>query len=62
MKIGIIGIGAVGSANKEGFEYLEHDVVVHDIKLNTTINDVKDTEINFIFVPTPITDSEEYYT
>jgi UDPglucose 6-dehydrogenase len=59
MKIGIIGVGAVGSANKEGFEYLGHEVLVHDIKLNTTINDVKDAEINFLCVPTPSTDAGE---
>ena len=53
MKIGIIGVGAVGTANKKGFEYLNHDVSVHDIKLNTQIQDVCDTEINYICVPTP---------
>lgn len=53
MKIGIVGVGAVGSANKKGFEFLEHNVVVHDIKLKTKIQDVCDTEINYICVPTP---------
>ena len=48
MKIGIIGLGAVGSANKQGFEHLGHEVLVHDIKLNTTIQDVLLTEINFL--------------
>lgn len=56
MKIGIIGLGAVGSANKEGFEYLGHDIVVHDIKLGTKITDVANTEINFLCVPTPAAD------
>jgi UDPglucose 6-dehydrogenase len=56
MKIGIIGLGAVGSANKEGFEYLKHDVYVHDIKLKTTITNVTGTEINFLCVPTPAAD------
>lgn len=56
MKIGIIGLGTVGSANKKGFEYLEHDVVVHDPKLNTKIEDVCAAEINFICVPTPQSD------
>ena len=28
MKIGIIGVGAVGSANKKGFEYLGHEVLI----------------------------------
>ena len=40
MKIGIVGLGAVGTANKEGFEYLEHSVIIHDIKLDTKIQDV----------------------
>jgi len=53
MKIGIIGVGAVGSANKQGFEHLGHEVLVHDIKLDTTIRDVLSTEINFLCVPTP---------
>ncbi len=56
MKIGIIGLGAVGSANKQGFEHLGHEVLVHDVKLDTTIRDVLSTEINFICVPTPSAD------
>lgn len=55
MKIGIIGLGAVGSANKSGFEHLNHEIFVHDIKLNTNINDILDTEIVFLCVPTPST-------
>jgi UDPglucose 6-dehydrogenase len=53
MKIGIIGLGAVGTANKEGFEYLNHEIIGHDIKLNTKISDVTLTEICFLCVPTP---------
>lgn len=53
MKIGIVGLGAVGTANKQGFEYLNHEVVGHDIKLHTTIMDVYDAEIVFVCVPTP---------
>ncbi len=53
MKIGIVGLGAVGSANAAGFEYLGHEVVAHDIKLNTKITDVANTEIVFLCVPTP---------
>lgn len=56
MIIGIIGLGAVGSANKEGFEYLGHEIHVHDIKLGTNIADVSSTEINFLCVPTPSAD------
>lgn len=53
MNIGIIGLGAVGTANKQGFEYLGHNVSIHDIKLNTKIIDVLETEIVFLCVPTP---------
>ena len=53
MKIGIIGVGVVGSACKEGFEHIGHKVKIHDIKLDTTIDDVLDTEVCFISVPTP---------
>ena len=53
MKLGIVGLGAVGSANKQGFEYLGHEVSVHDIKLPTLITDVLNTEIVFVCVPTP---------
>ena len=53
MKIGIIGVGAVGSANKNGFEYLGHEVLIHDTKLNTKISEVCETEINYVCVPTP---------
>lgn len=53
MKIGIVGVGIVGGACKYGFEKLGHDVRVHDIKLGTKLEDVMDSEICFICVPTP---------
>lgn len=53
MKIGIIGWGAVGSAVGEGFKMLGHDVKAHDIKFQTAIGLVLDTEIVFVCVPTP---------
>lgn len=56
MKLGIVGLGAVGTANKEGFEYLGHTVIGHDIKLDTSIQDVLDAEITFLCVPTPQSD------
>ena len=37
MKVGIIGVGAVGSACKKGFELLGHDVKIHDPKFNSKI-------------------------
>ncbi len=53
MNIGIIGLGIVGSAVKHGFEKLGHRVSWHDIKDNTKIEDVLDTEIVYLCVPTP---------
>ena len=53
MKIGIIGLGVVGSACRYGFENLGHQVAVHDIKLQTSITDVSDSDICYVSVPTP---------
>lgn len=53
MNIGIIGLGVVGTANKNGFEYIGHHVIVHDINLDTHIRDILDTDIVFVCVPTP---------
>ncbi len=53
MKIGIVGLGVVGSATKYGFSKLGHEVVAHDLKLNTRLRDVLGTEICYICVPTP---------
>ena len=54
MKIGIVGVGAVGNAIKKGFSFLNNEVYIHDIKLNTNLSDVINTEIIYICVPTPI--------
>jgi len=53
MKIGIIGLGVVGSACRAGFERLGYTVSVHDIALGTTVESVMDTEIVYVCVPTP---------
>ena len=53
IKIGIIGHGIVGSTISHGFERLGYNLVVHDVKLNTKIEDVAKTKICFICVPTP---------
>jgi UDPglucose 6-dehydrogenase len=58
-KIGIIGIGVVGNAIKIGFERLGHEVICHDIKLNTNIQDVIETDLCFICVPTPSRETGE---
>lgn len=53
MKIGIIGLGIIGSACKFGFEKLGHKVLGHDIRLNTKIEDLTNCEIIYVCVPTP---------
>jgi len=53
MNIGIIGKGFVGTAISEGFKSQGHSVIVHDVRLETKIEDVIDTPIVYISVPTP---------
>lgn len=52
-KVGIVGVGVVGSACKFGFEKLGHKVSVHDPKFNTKLSDVLDTDVTFLCVPSP---------
>ena len=52
MKIGIVGLGVVGSAIKSGFERIGHEVISHDVKLYTKLEDILDTEVCYICVPT----------
>ena len=59
MKIGIIGIGAVGETVKIGLEELGHDLRSYDIKDGSVIEDVLDTEICYICVPTPQSENGE---
>ncbi len=53
MQIGIVGVGVVGGAIKYGFEKLGHNVLCHDVKNDTTIENVLPSELCFICVPTP---------
>jgi UDPglucose 6-dehydrogenase len=54
MKVGIIGVGNVGSAVRHGFIRMGHDISVYDTKLpETSLVDVLNTDIVFISVPTP---------
>ncbi len=53
MKIGIAGVGVIGSACKYGFEKLGHKISVHDPKLNTKVEDILDSKIIYVCVPTP---------
>ena len=60
MRIGVIGLGTVGSAIKTGLEG-SHEILVHDTKFDTKIDDVTES-VDFVFVcvPTPtILDSGE---
>ena len=59
MKIGVVGLGVVGDAVYFGFECLCHEMSFHDIARNTTIQDVLDTELCFICVPSPSKESGE---
>ena len=52
MKIGVIGVGVVGTAIEQGFRDLGHIVKTHDIKFNTRIENVLDTKIVFLCLPT----------
>ncbi len=53
MKIGIIGVGVVGKAIKNGFENT-HEIFLHDPKLGTELRNVTDnTDFSYIAVPTP---------
>ncbi len=53
MNVGVVGIGVVGGACKFGFELIGHNVSVHDIAHDTVLEDVLDTEVVYICVPTP---------
>lgn len=53
LKIGIVGVGVVGSACKYGFERLGHFVSFHDPKYGTKLEDILSSEVIFLCVPTP---------
>jgi UDPglucose 6-dehydrogenase len=57
MKIGVVGLGVVGGAAYEGFKLLEHEMFKHDIRLDTKIDDLLETDVCFVCVPTPSQDS-----
>jgi len=59
MNVGIIGDGVVGSAIGHGFKKLGHIVTVHDIKYDSKISDIINTDVVFICVPTPSKDNGE---
>lgn len=54
MKIGIVGLGLVGKAIKDGFIRVGHEIIPYDIKLSdTSLTNALTAEIVFICVPTP---------
>ena len=53
MNIGIVGLGIVGSAVKYGLERLGHKINTFDIKDGGSLADVANTEIVFLCLPTP---------
>ncbi|MBX4192468.1 hypothetical protein KW798_03210 [Candidatus Parcubacteria bacterium] len=54
MKVGIIGVGNVGSAVRHGLTRIGHDVSVYDVKMpETSLRNVLSTDVVFISVPTP---------
>ncbi len=57
MRVGVVGVGIVGNAVAKGMEFLKHQVKVHDIKMTTTIDDVFETDICYLCVPTPSDDN-----
>jgi UDPglucose 6-dehydrogenase len=60
MKIGILGLGVVGGAVYNGFLELGHQMTFYDpAKQGSKFEDVLDTEVCFICVPTP-PDSEGF--
>ena len=59
MNIGIVGVGVVGSAIAAGFKDLGHNVFLHDIKYESSIEGVLNTEACFICVPTPSNEDGE---
>lgn len=53
LRIGIIGMGTVGNAIRNGFE-ASHEVFIHDPILGTEISEVTDnSDLAYIAVPTP---------
>ncbi len=53
MKIGVVGVGKVGGAISFGFQRIGHEVLQHDIKLDTRLKDVVPAPLVFVCVPTP---------
>ena len=59
MKIGVVGVGVVGEAVYKGLLDLKHEVKIHDIRMDTKLEDVLNTELCFLCVPTPSKETGE---
>lgn len=58
MKIGIIGLGVVGSAVRDGLQQIGNSVNYYDIAHNnTSLSDIVDSSIIFVCVPTETIDN-----
>ena len=53
MNIGVVGIGIVGEAVAFGLSSIGHEVVEHDIRFDTKLEDVLGCDIVYLCVPTP---------
>ncbi len=54
MKVGIIGVGKLGTAVRHGFTRVGHDISIFDTQMpETKFTDILGTEVVFISVPTP---------
>lgn len=53
MRIGVYGVGVIGSAISSGFEFFGHRVEKHDLKLQSSVDELLDCEAIFICLPTP---------
>jgi len=59
MKLGVIGLGTVGSAVYESFKTIGHDVKYFDIKYSdSALSEVLDAEVLFVCVPTKMNSTD----
>lgn len=61
-KIGVVGLGFVGTAIKQAYEDRGHDVICIDVdpnKTNGTYDDLQECEAVFVCVPSPTKDNGE---
>lgn len=59
MKIGIFGVGVIGQAHADAFRDFGHEVYLHDLKLETKIEDLLKTDAIYVCLPTPASKTGE---